>query len=97
MHRGEEVLLTQHFSLKLFAIFVVGLSACNNEAVAAGSVTIGNANASKTIVIGYLTDQLAPPYRIGALQMAIEDGQANGLLPDYNFRCATIVSPYLPK
>jgi hypothetical protein len=50
------------------------------------TVVVGNANASGTISVGYLMDQLSAPYRIGAIQMAIEDGQANGFLTGFNFR-----------
>jgi len=50
------------------------------------TVVIGNDSSNGTITIGYLMDQLIPPYRIGAIQLAIADGQANGLLPGYNFR-----------
>jgi len=49
-------------------------------------VFIGNSNSTDTIVIGYVMDQLAPPYRIGAIQLALQNGQSNGLLPGYNFR-----------
>lgn len=56
----------------------------NNQTVT--TVVIGNSNAKETIVIGYMMDQLAPPYRIGAISMAIQDGQTNGLLRGYNFR-----------
>jgi hypothetical protein len=49
-------------------------------------VVIGKSNANGTIVVGYLMDQLGPPYRIGALSMAIQDWQASGLLPGYKFR-----------
>jgi hypothetical protein len=82
MHKGEESLLTVHLLLKLL-LDCGGLCAASNT-----TIVIGNANASKTIVIGYLMDQLAPPYRIGAIQIAIEEGQAYGLLPEYNFRLA---------
>lgn len=50
------------------------------------TIVIGNSSANGTIVMGYLMDQLKPPYRIGAISMAIHDGQARGLLPGFNFR-----------
>ena len=50
------------------------------------TVLIGNSSANATVVIGYLMDQLGPPYRLGALSMAIQDGQSRGLLTAYNFR-----------
>ena len=50
------------------------------------TVFVGNANASDTISVGYMMDQLSAPYRIGAIKMAIEDGQAKGLLTGFNFR-----------
>jgi hypothetical protein len=50
------------------------------------AIIIGNPNATKTIEIGYLMDQLTPPYRIGAMSIAVKDGQAKGLLKGYNFR-----------
>jgi hypothetical protein len=50
------------------------------------TAVIGNASGKGTIVIGYLMDQLSAPYRIGAIQLAIEDGQANGLLQGFGFK-----------
>jgi hypothetical protein len=50
------------------------------------TVVIGNSSATRTISIGYIMDQLGPPYRIGAIQLAIQNGQAMGLLQDFNFR-----------
>jgi hypothetical protein len=50
------------------------------------TVVIGNSSATNTISIGYIMDQLTPPYRIGAMQLAIQDGQAKGLLRNFNFR-----------
>jgi hypothetical protein len=41
------------------------------------TAVFGNASGRGTIAIGYLMDQLSAPYRIGAIQLAIEDGQAN--------------------
>jgi hypothetical protein len=49
------------------------------------TVVIGDPNASRTIVMGYLMDQLVAPYRIGAISKAINEGQANGLLQGFNF------------
>lgn len=49
------------------------------------TVVIGDPNAKKTVVIAYLMDQLEPPYRIGAISKAINEGQANGLLQGFNF------------
>jgi hypothetical protein len=58
----------------------------NTDVHSFNNVVIGDSNANGTIVVGYLMDQLRPPYRIGALSMAIRDWQASGLLPGYNFR-----------
>ena len=49
-------------------------------------VFIGNISSNMTIAIGYVMDQLVPPYRIGAIQLALQDGQSSGLLPGYRFR-----------
>lgn len=54
--------------------------------------SVGNATARQTVSIGYFMDQLSPPYRIGAIRMALEDGQAKGLLPGFNFRCVKFVN-----
>lgn len=62
----------------------------NNHANFVGTAVIGNSSGRGTIVMGYLMDQLSAPYRIGAIQMAIEDGQANGLLQGFNFRYLNI-------
>jgi hypothetical protein len=50
------------------------------------TVVLGNGTNNKTIVMGYLMDQVGPPYRIGAISMAIQNGQKRGLLPGYSFR-----------
>jgi len=55
-------------------------------------VVIGSPDANGTIVVGYLMDQVDPPYRIGALSMSIENGIANGLLDKFNFRCVIRVT-----
>ena len=49
-------------------------------------VVIGYPDANNTIVIGYMMDQVGPPYRLGALSMSIENNLAGGLLTNYNFR-----------
>jgi hypothetical protein len=41
---------------------------------------------SSIIRIGYMMDQLEPPYRAGAITMALRQAQADGLLSGYNFR-----------
>lgn len=38
------------------------------------------------IKIGYFLQQSQPPYRIGAIKLAIDLAKANGLFPDHNFR-----------
>lgn len=43
---------------------------------------------NKTIKIGYFLQESQPPYRIGAIKMAVDQAQADGLLPDYNYRYA---------
>jgi hypothetical protein len=45
----------------------------------------------KTLRIGYFLQESQPPYRIGAIKMAIDKAQADGWLPDYNIRCESLV------
>ena len=40
----------------------------------------------KTIKIGYLLGDSQPPYRIGAIQLAIDKARAEGRLAGYNIR-----------
>jgi hypothetical protein len=51
----------------------------------ADTFVVGGSGINGTIVMGYLMDQFVPPYRIGAIGLAVADGQAKGLLPGYNF------------
>jgi hypothetical protein len=83
-HRGTRLTLARLFSLVLT---VDGLTAGSR---ATKTVMVGDTGVNGTIVIGYLMDQLKPPYRIGAIGMALHDGQARGLLPGFNFRCAFV-------
>jgi hypothetical protein len=41
---------------------------------------------NKTIRIGYFLQDTAPPYRVGAINLAIRQAQDDGLMPGYNFR-----------
>ena len=63
------------------------------------TVLIGNSSANGTIFLGYMMDQLKAPYRIGAIRLALENGQANGLLLGFNFRyvCHITVDQVTPK
>jgi hypothetical protein len=81
--------------LLLHRPIVCGLCRCEDEVTTVATntlndyietVNVGDPNATKTIVIGYLMDQINPPYRIGAIAMAIADAQANGLVLGYNFK-----------
>jgi hypothetical protein len=48
------------------------------------AVAYGTGN--KTLRIGYFLQESQPPYRIGAIKLAIDKAQADGWLPDYNYR-----------
>lgn len=65
-------------------IFTAFFAATLFQIVVAGAAVTG----SKTLRIGYFLQESQPPYRIGAIKMAIDQAQADGLLPDYNYRCA---------
>jgi hypothetical protein len=41
---------------------------------------------NKTIRIGYFVQESNPPYRIGAIQLAIDRARQEGLLDGYNIR-----------
>ncbi len=41
---------------------------------------------NKTIRIAYLLQNFEPPYRVGSINLAIEQAQQNGMLQGYNFR-----------
>jgi len=73
-------------------MLIIRLASCSNPSSPSNyktsptEVVFGNASANGSIVIGYMMDQLTAPYRVGAIQMALERGQASGLLRGYNFR-----------
>jgi hypothetical protein len=52
------------------------------------AVADADGTGSKTLRIGYFLQESQPPYRIGAIKMAIDKAQADGWLSDYNYRCA---------
>ena len=92
--------ITAWINLLVIGMIVFPLSSVESYQIAADlqqengdveDVIIGPYNSSAsvnvTIVVGYLMDQLKPPYRVGAISMAINDGRASGLLPGYQFRC----------
>ena len=77
----------------LFSVIDCWAQSCDDPSclINGDTFVIGNSTAKGTIRIGYLMDldQMSAtnsPYRIGAISMAIADGQANGLLRGYNFR-----------
>lgn len=75
--------------LMLAALLVAGHDVINSDVADSDQesvVVVGNSSVNGTIVVGYLMDQLGPPYRIGAISMAIDSAKARGLLPGYNFR-----------
>lgn len=41
---------------------------------------------SQEITIGYLIQEFEAPFRAAAINLAIEDAQADGLVPGMNFR-----------
>ena len=41
---------------------------------------------NNTIRIGYLLQEYAPPYRVGAINLAIRHAKSRGLLPDYRIK-----------
>jgi hypothetical protein len=43
-------------------------------------------NTTEPIRIGYFLQESQPPYRIGAIKLAIEKAKADGLLPDRDIR-----------
>lgn len=55
-------------------------------AVAAGSAAGAAEANSKTLRFGYFLQESQPPYRIGAIKLAIDKAQADGWLPDYKIR-----------
>ena len=92
-HKGSifyvEITLREDIDFDMEWTIVVLLCAlyCNCDGLQNDvTVVIGNSSATRTISIGYIMDQLMPPYRIGAIKVGIEDGQRNGLLQNYNFR-----------
>lgn len=69
-------------SMATNADFVVGQSAqttTTREVVSSGF-------SNGTIRIGYFMQVVAPQYWIGAINLAIEQAQTDGLLPGYGFR-----------
>jgi hypothetical protein len=75
-------------TVAFLALLILAVDGLTTGSRATKTVVIGESGVNGTIVIGYLMDQLKPPYRTGAISMAIHDGQARGLLPGYNFRYA---------
>jgi hypothetical protein len=54
--------------------------------VSAGSI-VPRGSLNKTIIrFGYLMQESAPPYRVGAINLAIRNAQSDGLLQGYSFR-----------
>jgi len=96
MSQSESVQISSYNMsyIRLFVFFILSthssLSGAGDHSGvqmnAQNTVIIGNSSAKGTIAIGYMMDQLTAPYRIGAILLALENGQANGLLRDYNFR-----------
>ena len=41
---------------------------------------------SKTLQIGYFLQESQPPYRIGAIKLAVDKAKADGYLQDYDVR-----------
>lgn len=78
-------------NIRILSLWLVFTCFCHNESYASDTDTfvVGGSGVNGTIVMGYLMDQIGPPYRIGAIGMAIARGQEEGLLPGYNFRYVT--------
>lgn len=54
--------------------------------VSAGSI-VPRGSLNKTIIrFGYLMQESAPPYRVGAINLAIRNAQSDGFLQGYSFR-----------
>jgi hypothetical protein len=49
-----------------------------------------------TIKIGYLLSESKPPYRAGAINLAIEQAQSDGLLQGFNIRYVSSFSSNVP-
>ena len=58
------------------------------EATANTSIENGHQidDGNNTIRIGYLLQEYAPPYRVGAINLAIRHAKSRGLLPDYRIK-----------
>jgi hypothetical protein len=69
--------------VKVIVVFVLLLTWKTSHAETnVSSVHKGN----KTIKLGYFLRESQPPYRIGAIQMAIDKARAEGLLAGYDIR-----------
>lgn len=56
------------------------------SARAADNASLSDDVQNGTIKIGYLLAESSPPYRAGAINLAIEQAKSDGLLPGFNFR-----------
>jgi hypothetical protein len=71
----------------LLPVLIILATASSSQQQRQGSADAGNRTAvNGTIRIGYSFSELTPPYRVAAISLAIEQAQADGLLPGYNFR-----------
>ena len=70
----------------VFAIAVVVGLAPHGFPVCQRAFAIQGNNNNRTIRIGYFLQTSSPPYRIGAINLAIDRAKSDGLLSGFNFR-----------